>query len=97
MVLAEPVGEYISLNLEQFRNHQHQCVNVDDKSHVRQIPAIGKKLYFSDHGETRDPLKAPCDFFSFKAVVEIYITSISTMEHLRNAMHNRTENTVAFA
>lgn len=44
MVLAEPVCEDILLNLEQFRNHHHQCVNVDDKSDDRQVPANKKVL-----------------------------------------------------
>ena len=42
MILAEPVGEHIPLNLEQFRNHQHQRVDIDDKSDDRQVPAKEK-------------------------------------------------------
>ncbi len=42
MILAEPVGEHIPLNLEQFRNHQHQRVDIDDKSNDRQVPAKEK-------------------------------------------------------
>lgn len=38
MILAEPVGERIPLILEQFRNHQHQRVDIDDKSDDRQVP-----------------------------------------------------------
>ena len=52
MILAEPVGEHIPLNLEQFRDHQHQCVDVDDESDDRQVPAKEKKFYYSDHGKT---------------------------------------------
>lgn len=44
MILAEPVGEHVPLDLEQFRNHHHQCVNIDDKSDDRQVPAKEKSF-----------------------------------------------------
>lgn len=44
MIPAEPVGEHIPLNLEQFRDHQHQCVHVDDESDDRQVPAKEKSF-----------------------------------------------------
>lgn len=44
VLLAEPVGKDILLNLEQFRNHQHQRVDVNDKLDDRQVPTLEKFL-----------------------------------------------------
>ena len=54
MILAEPVGEHIPLNSVQFRNHQHQRVDIDDKSDDRQVPEKEKsfqnsKVHFPSH------------------------------------------------
>lgn len=46
MILAEPVGADISLDLEQLRDHLHHGVNVDDKPDDRQVPSKKKKKKF---------------------------------------------------
>ena len=60
MILAEPVGEHIPLNLEQFRNHQHQRVDIDDKSDERQVPAKEKRFITLIMAKQRSILGTRC-------------------------------------
>lgn len=46
MILTEPVCQDIPLNFEELWNHYHQCVDVNDKSDDRQVPAKERKLHF---------------------------------------------------
>jgi len=39
VVLAEPVGQDISLSFKQHRNHQHQRVDIDDEAQDREEPS----------------------------------------------------------
>lgn len=39
VVLAEPVGQDISLSFKQHRNHRHQHVNVYDEAQDREEPS----------------------------------------------------------
>ena len=45
MILAEPVGADIPLDLEQLRNHEHEGVNVDHKPDDRQVPSKENVLF----------------------------------------------------
>jgi len=66
VILAEPVGEHILLILEQFRNHQHQRVDIDDKSDDQKVPAKLKNCITRIMAKQDTPRKHHVILFSSK-------------------------------